>query len=252
MRDFLKLLGQLANSKRDAIGKPPLCPIKFFDRVQKHLASKNVGKQQIDSREARHVAWLKYDSQKKHHENWEKFCVDKGFARKSTTPDEKREHGEIVFHDGQRARILQADEFSFTLNGSDEVAGGRPSPHFTFDSVPEAGQPTQKSNQKCTVLQTINFADEALPPFIIFPTSSKKEEAKINAKTLKHFKQVKGRYGLKEYNCYDSYVALSKNGSMTNQLWSSFVIEFIMDLYPDAADKPGKRVIIKADNGPGK
>jgi hypothetical protein len=34
-------------------------------------------------------------------------------------------------------------------------------------------------------------------------------------------------------------------------LWSHWVLERLMDLYPDAQDTPGLRVLIKADSGPG-
>jgi hypothetical protein len=184
-----------------------------------------------------------------HFVGWEKFCVDHGFARVSITDKEKQE-GRLVFFDP--SRIIQADEYGFTLNGSDESAGGRPSHPFSADAIPESGQPTQKSSSKCTVMQAINFADEALPPFIIYPTKAAGPQIKLHAKSIQGFRQVRGRYGLQDYFYFDPLIAMSKNGSMTKELWMYWLVEYMAYLYPDVQDKPGLRLLIKVDSGPGK
>ena len=56
---------------------------------------------------------------------------------------------------------------------------------------------------------------------------------------------------MNDYYVFDPLIALTKNGSMTKELWSYWVVEFLAYLYPDAQDKPGLRVLIKADSGPG-
>ena len=202
---------------------------------------------EVDQREARQVLWLKYATQTSHYEAFEKFCVEYGFARLSETDGEKQQ-GNLVFFDP--SRIIQPDEFSFNFNGADERAGGRPSHPYSFDGVKETGQAIHKSSDKCTVLQAVTFGDEALPPFVIFPTKAT-IGTKIYPKTVAGFKQVRGKYGLNDYFCHDAIIALSSNVPMTNILWSHWVTERLMDLYPDAQDTPGLRVLIKADSGPG-
>jgi hypothetical protein len=57
----------------------------------------------IDSREALRVKWLTYVNQKKHHENWEEFLVEHGFAREPMSEEERVQVGHVVFREGQAA-----------------------------------------------------------------------------------------------------------------------------------------------------
>ena len=180
------MVAHIINNKRKADGLVEISDIPFFSRIEKSKSRKQ-NRREVDQREARRVLWLKYQTQVQHYNAWEKFMVEHGFGRWSQTDEEKQE-GNIVFLNP--SQIVQADEYCFTLNGADEVAGGRPSLPFSTDEVPEAGEPNQKSGHKCTLLQAINFADEALPPFFIYPTKVTGEKAKVNPKTVAGFKQV--------------------------------------------------------------
>ena len=157
----------------------------------------------------------------------------------------------IVFLD--QSRILQADEFGFSLNGTDEKAGGRPAKFPLANNIGDAGEPALKSSEKCTVMQAVTFADEALPPFVIFPTAAKKDEnKKISAKRIATFHQVEGQYGNERRGYYDCSIALSQSGGMTKELFWSWLLEELCDLFPDMEDVPGKHILLKADSGPGK
>jgi hypothetical protein len=147
-KDLISLVGDIINIKRKADGLIEICDIAFFRRIE-HSNSRKQTRREVDQQEARRVLWLKYQTQVQHYDAWEKFVVEHGFGRWSETDEEKQE-GNIVFFD--RSRIVQADEYCFTLNGADEVAGGRPSIPFSTDEVPEAGEPNHKSSHKCTVL----------------------------------------------------------------------------------------------------
>jgi hypothetical protein len=249
-KKIISLVGQIVNGKRQQNGMAKLDDTTFYRRVEKHNSSRQNKSNSVDKREARRVLWLKYESQKSHYENWEKSVIELGFARESET-EEEREKGRLVFFDP--SRIVQADEYSFTLNGNDEIAGGRPARLYSTDALPEAGQTAQKTSSKCTVMQAINFADEALPPFVIYPTkSTKNETVKLSVKTIAGFKQVRGKYGCNGYYHHDPIVAVSPHGSMNKKLWKIWLTEFIAYLYPDCKDVPGYRVLVKVDSGPGK
>ena len=44
---------------------------------------------------------------------------------------------------------------------------------------------------------------------------------------------------------------MNEKGGMDNKEFDKYIRNNIMRLYPDAADEPGKRVIIKCNSGPG-
>ena len=65
------------------------------------------------------------------------------------------------------------------------------------------------------------------------------------------FKQIRGKYGYSQARYFDPYIAYEPKGSMTGEIFESYMA-FIASLFPYLADKPGSRVIVKADMGPGR
>jgi hypothetical protein len=242
-------IGAILNGKRSAEGLEDMDDYGLWRRIQKDNARlQNMS--QTDLREVRRVQWMVHETQKKHFVNWETFCVEYGFAAPAELGVDKRKHGHIVFHDP--SRIIQCDEYAFALNGSDEKSGGRPPMLPSATSIQhDPGQSTNKTSEKCSVLQAVNFADEAFPPFFIFPTKAKQENVKIDPRQVRSFQQVFGQYGLEQPVWWDSYVAKTSSGGMQGYIWNQFITENLTYYYPDARDVPGKRVLIKADSGPG-
>jgi hypothetical protein len=243
------MIGAIVSGKRGAEELDEVDDMALWKRIQKDNARLQ-SMSESDLRELRRVQWMVHETQKKHFLNWEKFCVDFGFAREAESEEERSLLGQIVFHDP--SRIIQADEYAFALNGQDEKSGGRP------PMVPSAedlkhnpGQSSNKTSEKCSILQAINFGNEALPPFIIFPTKAKQENVQINPHTLRSFHQIKGQYGLDKAIWWDSCIAKTYSGGMQGYIWNKWITEYLMYYYPDAQDVPGKRVLIKADSGPG-
>jgi hypothetical protein len=93
--------------------------------------------------------------------------------------------------------------------------------------------------------------DEAMPEMVIYPTAARKENRKLDAKRFPSFPQVTGKYGYQEPRCFDVELATSPNGSMTAELFEEWMCEKVLPLWPDLCDQPGKRVMMKADGGPG-
>jgi hypothetical protein len=65
-----------------------------------------------------------------------------------TDEHEKAEKGHMVFYPGQESRIANFDEVKFALDGTDELAGGRPSATPSTDVINESGKPAQKSSKR--------------------------------------------------------------------------------------------------------
>jgi hypothetical protein len=246
--ELVSLIGSIINSKRRSEGQPEINDTAFYERVEfENSTRQNLSS--TDPREAWRILWMLYQTQERHYENWEKFCVEYGFARVAETEQEKIEHGNLVFFD--TSRILQADEYAIIINGADERAGGRPSRAPTAEALPDSGEPFQKASDKCSVLQMVNFANEAFPPLIIYPSSAK-TTVKVNAKRIQGSQQVKGQYGLDRPHYFDPFIAMTDSGGMKGDLFKMYFTEALMYYYPDAADTPGKRVLVKTDSGPGK
>jgi hypothetical protein len=184
--------------------------------------------------------------------NWKKECIDLDFSRLPVDDREQDKDSYIVFHNGQEAQVKNFDEMALELSAADATADGHPAVIPTLDSIPKAGTATGKSSQKCTVTFGV-IGNEPMPPLLIFPSKAKSDEdMKLNAKILLSFQQVEGRYGFSRKYPHDCTVALSsKKGGMNTKILENWICEEVMGYWPDACNQPGKRVLFKADYGPG-
>jgi hypothetical protein len=241
------LLGSLISDKY-----PLRNEVKLYESMmQANSRSQNVTI--VDNREALRLKWLTYVNQKKHHENWEAYLVEYGFARMPMNEEERVQRGHVVFHEGQTARIINFDEMSISLDGAQTSKGGRPSTSPTNPNLPESGQQTQKWDKTATIVFGVTGANEAIPPFFIFPTkATNKENYKLRWDILKNMPQIQGQYGYGMRMAFDVGVGMNPKGGMNEEMFHKYVTELIMVLYPDAADAPGKRVTLKSDSGPGR
>ena len=207
----------------------------------------------VDTRDAIRVSWLTYNNQLKHHQNFEDFCVEFGFARRPTSKKEENLHGHIVYHSNQPARICNIDEVNIPLDGSSTVEGGRPAMTMVDPSLPESGKQKQKSDKSCTVIFGCTGAHEALPPLFVFPSTAKlPENYRLRWTLLESFPQVEGQYGYSKRRHFDVGFAINQKGGTNEELFEKFVCEHVMSLYPDAQDVPGKRLLLQTDTGPGR
>ena len=44
----------------------------------------------------------------------------------------------------------------------------------------------------------------------------------------------------------------NKTAGVDNDMFLKYIMELLMEVYPDAKDEPGKRVLLIVDNGPGR
>ena len=80
----------------------PLNDIAFFARIENELARK-VKLKAVDHRDAIRAAWLTYENQKEHYEQWERFLIDTGFGRPATSEELllNPEWGSVILFPGQ-------------------------------------------------------------------------------------------------------------------------------------------------------
>ena len=144
----------------------------------------------------------------------------------------------------------------FSLDGKKNGKGGRPAAVPKNPALPDPQQPANHSNQKVTCLCGMNYACEAIPP--LFVVASSAENPKLQQRFLLNMQQVKGQYGYppveegKDLRAFSTHVAFSKEGSVDTEILTYFIEYHIHQLYPDVEDRPGKRVLLKADLGPGR
>ena len=145
---------------------------------------------------------------------------------------------------------MNFDEMQLSLDQNSERPGGRPADTPTNPSIADPGDGQFKSGSYCTVVASIVGNEPGIPLFI-FPTQAKSGEVNVYPKRLESFPQVKAKYGNTFARWYDVNIQFSPKGSMNSSIMRHWVKGF-SEYYPDVADVPGKRVIVKSDFGPGR
>jgi len=147
------------------------------------------------------------------------------------------------------------DESCLSLDGTKERRGGRLSSALFDQTLPCPGKTASKSSITLTFIGGSNAFGEALPPHFQFSTTAKTvERQQLNATVQDHFKHVLGQWGLSDGpEWMPVTVGMNEKGGMDADEFEKYIKNSIVPLYSDtAADKPGQRVLIKVDSGPGR
>ena len=99
----------------------------------------------INKAEERRVLWTTYNNLKMWFHNWGEDLVKLGFAYKDAK-------GGVIIPKEQLRRILNINETCLSLDGSDNVRGGRPTTYFYDPRLPVFGL----STSKCSLTLTDN------------------------------------------------------------------------------------------------
>lgn len=253
-REQLKdVVGEIVNSKREADGLDPLSDSHFCRRIEKELCHlQDLIK--ADSRESLRAQWLTHQSQLKHCENWEHTAVRLGFARELTKDEDPSEIGHVVWKKERLAHVLQFDEVNLCLDGTDESIGGRQSriPTARHD-VADSGQAAEKSGAKMTIVFGINFAGEALPPLLTFPSKAKDPaNHRTKADLAQHPPQLFAQCGFDQPKCHNVPFAMNAKGGMNKEMLFDFFRTVVLRLCPNSADDTQNCPLAKMDSGPGR
>jgi hypothetical protein len=178
-----------------------------------------------------------------------------GFAREKTNLDiNLPEDGCVIISDEQRERIINLDETALTLDGTRGRNGGRPPTIFYARDVRSSGA-TQANKTGCSVtfIGGSTSSGTPLPPHFQMRTGSDNpENYQINTECFLYAPAIMGKWGFGKMTPRGVTFACNKKGGMDAEELHKYLVQAILPLYPDAADLPGKRVLIKIDSGPGR
>ena len=194
--------------------------------------------------EERRTRWTTYSKLNMWFNQWETDLVDLGFAY-------RQEDGSVVIPPKQLGRIINIDETALSLDGANGRCGGRPRVQFYHSSIPVSHRRTSKSSMTITMITGSSAAGEAIAPHFQFPTKAKPENAKLNIDILTKMKKVEGVFGKPKLMSFPTTFQMNEKAGMNEIEFEKYVEDNIIRLYPDAADLPGKRVMLKVDSGPG-
>ena len=220
-------------------------------RLVERILEENSYRQNVEivhPREQRRFLWFTVENLVAHYRNMEECLVRRGYARNSTHEEEQQSGEKIKWFPNQCCRAGNIDEMSWGFGHDANGLGGRPGMSLTTELVPTPGDPAQKSSLKVTLLYGMTFADEALPPLIILPSSA--ENPIIRERLLCRFDQVVARYGNPRRKAFDCMIAYSNKGSMTKGIFQDYLKRFL-NFYPDLRNVDGKRFFLKMDSGNG-
>lgn len=81
--------------------------------------------------------------------------------------------GKVVIPVEQLKRIINIDETCLSLDGSDNVRGGRPEVYLYDPRIHQVGKATSKSSLTSTMITGSNAAGEAIVPHFQFQSKAK-------------------------------------------------------------------------------
>lgn len=139
------------------------------------------------------------------------------------------------------------------MDGTEGRRGGRPEITLHDPRLPYNGKRSNKDSLTATLVCGSNAAGEALPPHFQFQTKATTEEGqRIRNKVFAHVVSVRGQFGHDEEKDFDVTFGLNTKGGMDDREFRLYVINSILPLYPNTRDKPGFRLLLKCDSGPGR
>ena len=221
----------------------------FFTKL-KSINSAHTDLDVRNTREAIRSIWLTFNNLNDHYKSWEDFVVRLGMARPSTTEEFERTGEYVIFNSGQVERILNADEMGMGLDGAANNVGGRPEKEQTHPDLPKPGRSEYKSSLKGTYHLGTNFNDEPLPYLLVAMSSAKNPS--VSGELVSRLHQIEGKFGHTVRKWFDPLIAYSEKGGVTTDIFLKWVEDTVLKLYPNVEDKPGKRVVMKFDCGPGR
>ena len=209
----------------------------------------------LNVQEQRRKEWTTFRNLSRWFDTFGNELLRLGFAREKNVEDGNlAEDGSVIITEEQKARIINLDETSITLDGTKSRKGGRPPVVFNaIDISHAASAPANKSSYSCTLICGSCADGQALPPHFQLCTAAQTVETQtINFDCFLKAPGIKGTWGFGQETVKYCTFGCNKKGGMDSAELHKYLTQAIMPLYPDAADVPGKRVLIKIDSGPGR
>ena len=74
---------------------------------------------------------------------------------------------------------------------------------------------------------------------------------RLNVDIAEHVPRVLGKFGCKDERTWPVSFGQNEKGGMDKEEFAKYLFNSIVSLFPHAKDKPGHRVLLKVDSGPG-
>ena len=179
-------------------------------------------------------------------DNWEYDLVDLGFATKNND-------GKVSIIPEQLCNIINFDETCLSLDGTEVRRGGRPEITLHDPRLPYNGKRSNKDSLTATLICGSNAAGVALPPHFQFQTKATTDEGhRLRNDVFRYSSRTFGFFGKTVKEGYDPTYGLNTKGGMEDCEFEKYVMQLIKRLYPNTLDRPGMRLILKCDSGPGR
>ncbi len=91
-----------------------------------------------------------------------------------------------------------------------------------------------------------------MPHFQFQTKATAKERERIWSEVFVLCSQVIGIFGTEHEQGWDCTFGMNAKGGMDNHEFESYILNLILPLYPNILDRPGKRLILKYNSGPGR
>jgi len=186
---------------------------------------------------------------------WEHTVISLGFGclKLSDGSEDHLEAGAVIFHDGQKKRIVNLDETDGSLDNTRGKRGGRPLLVFYARDMTGGATAASKLRYSPTIICGSNAEGDAIPPHFqlkILAKSSHRE--RFSVEFIARCNDVWGVFGHKCPMLLPCAFGLNDKAGMNSIELDKYFKRSILPLHPDIEDVPLKRVIAKLDSGPGR
>ena len=137
-----------------------------------------------------------------------------------------------------------------SLDGANGQCGGRPRVEFYDSSIPVSHRQMSKSSMTITMITTSSAAGEAIALHFQFPTKAKPGNEGLNIDILMKIKTVEDLFGEVKLTQFPTAFRMNEKGGMNELEFEKYMEDNLIRLYPDAADIPSMRVLLKVDSPP--
>ena len=92
----------------------------------------------------------------------------------------------------------------------------------------------------------------SLPIHLQVKSEAQAENIRLSVNFLKDSRSVRGGFGFDEVREVGMTLGANTKARMDTKKFAKYLFATIVHMYPDVADKPGKRVAVIVDSGPGR
>ncbi len=151
----------------------------------------------------------------------------------------------------QLKRIVKIDETCVSLDGSDNVRGGRPEVILYNPRIHQVGKAISKCSLTSTMITGSNAAGEAIMPHFQYQSKAKSEDMmRLQYDVAEHMPLLVGQFRLGKEQSWPVTFGQNEKGGMDKVEFEKYLLNSIVPLYLDGKNMPGHLVLLKVDSGP--